>query len=248
MKKSLQTSRITIIMLLIMTLINLNAQATVNDTIFHTERNINFKVYESGRNIVIDFNTEQKQIVKLLEQLGLKIYFDERMKKKEDIFIHYPIGSRTEIGLDEDEQKQLQAEMQNKEIDYKMIIRSIKDDAEYGYMGNEQIFNILLNSLEVSSKIYMDDIEVFHYRLKVPKRLINPDNPDQIDAFSLGLESGTVPVKRRQRTANMTNRRMGRMAGNRRRGGMGRRGLQQANTRTITINKSPLEIWFDVKF
>lgn len=247
MRKKLDIYRF-LFFVVVITLTNIKANATAKDTIFHTERKINFKIYESGRNIVIDFNTEQKQMVKLLEQLGLKVYFDEKMKKKEDVFIHYPIGSRTEIGLEEEEQKKLQAEMRNKEIDYRLIISNIEDDAEYGYMGNEQIFNILLNSLEVSSKIYMDDNDVFHYRLKVPKRLINPDNPDKVNAFSLGLESGTIPVKRRQQTANMTNRRMRGMANNRRRGGMGRRGLQQANTRTITINRSPLEIWFDVKF
>ena len=226
-----------------------NARIIENDTVFHKEREINFKIYESGSSIVVQFYSEKTQLVKLLEQLGLKIYFNEAMKKRDDIYINYPIGTRTEIGLDEDEQKELQAKRRNEEIDYNRTLKKIKDDAEYGYNGKERIFNILLNSLEVKGDVSLDDEQVIHYKLEVPKKLINPENPDQINAFKLGIESGTVPVKQRQRTANATRRmgrgRMGR--GRRGRRGMQRRGLQQANTRTITINRSPLEIWFDVK-
>ena len=225
-----------------------NARMMENDTVFHNERNINFKVYESSSSIIVQFYSEKTQLVKLLEQLGLKIYFNEEMKKRDDIYINYPIGTRTEIGLDEDEQKELQAKRRNEEIDYNLTLKNIKDDAEYGYNGNERIFNILLNSLEVKGEVSLDDEEVLHYKLEVPKRLINPDNPDQVDAFMLGIESGSVPVKQRQRTANASRRmRQGRMGRGRGRMGMQRRGLQQANTRTITINKSPIEIWFDVK-
>jgi hypothetical protein len=227
----------------------LNARVMENDTVFHNERNINFKIYESGSSIVVQFYSEKTQLVKLLEQLGLKIYFNEEMKKRDDIYINYPKGTRTEIGLDEDEQKELQAKRKNEEIDYNLTLKNIKDDAEYGYNGKERIFNILLNSLEVKGEISLDDEEVLHYKLEVPKKLINPDNPDQVDAFMLGIESGSVPVKQRQRTANASRRmRQGRMGrGRRGRMGMQRRGLQQANTRTVTINRSPLEIWFDVK-
>ncbi len=236
-------------LLLITISTQMNARMMKNDTVFHSERNINFKVYESGSSLVVQFYSENKQLIKLLEQLGLKVYFNEKMKKRDDIYINYPIGIRTEIGLDEDEQKELQAKRRNEEIDYNLTLKNIKDDAEYGFNGNERIFNILLNSLEVKGEINFDEEEVIHYKLEVPKRLINPDNPDQVDAFMLGIESGSVPIKQRQRTANATGRmgrgRMGR--GRRGRRGMQRRGLQQANTRTVTINRSPLEIWFEVK-
>ena len=126
---------------------------------------------------MFNLDSENKQLVKLLEQLGLKVYFNEEMKKRDDIYINYPIGTRTEIGLDEDEQKELQAKRRNEEIDYNLTLKNIKDDAEYGYNGNERIFNILLNSLEVKGDINLDDEEVIHYKLEVPKRLINPENP-----------------------------------------------------------------------
>lgn len=228
----------------------MNANIIQKDTVFHNERNINFKIYENGSSVVVQFYTENTRLVKLLEQLGLKIYFNEEMKKREDIYINYPIGTRTEIGLDEDEQKQLQAKRRNKEIDYNLTLKNIKDDAEYIYNGKERVFNILLNSLEVKGELRLDDNEILHYKLEVPKKLINPKKPDSVDAFKLGIESGSVPIKQRRRSANasqrMSRRRMGRNRMGRGRG-MQRTRLQQNQTSTITINKSPLEIWFDVK-
>lgn len=235
--------------LLLFLVLDVSARTIKSDTVFHSERNIDFKVYEKGRSVVINFSSEKLELVKLLEQLGLKIYFNEEMKKKDDIYINFPIGSRTEIGLDEDEQKELQAKRRNEEIDYHLVLKSIKDDAEYGYYEKERIFNILLNSLEVKGNVRLDD-DVIHYRLEVPKRLINPDNPDQVDAFKLGIESGAVPIKQRRRTSNVSRRMSRRMGGGRMGRGrrrQQRRGLQQANTTTITVNKSPVEIWFDVK-
>lgn len=217
-----------------------------NDTVFHKEREINFKVYESGNSIIVQFNSENTKIVKLLEQLGLKIYFNEDMKKREDIYINYPVGTRTEIGLDEEEQKKLQAKRRNKEIDYNLTLKNIQDEAEYVYNEKERIFNILLNSLEVKGEISLDDNQVVHYKLEVPKKLINPDHPNQVNAFKLGIESGTIPVKQRRTTGNVSRRRR---MGQRRMGRRGtrRRGLQQINNSTFTINRSPLEIWFEVK-
>lgn len=241
---------ITTCSLLLVLVLGAEARTIENDTVFHKERNISFKVFEKGRNIVVDFSSEKLELVKLLEQLGLKVYFNEEMKKKDDIYINYPIGSRTEIGLDEDEQKELQAKRRNQEVDYHMILNNIKDDAEYGFYEKERIFNILLNSLEVKGNVHLDDNDVIHYRLEVPKRLINPENPDQVDAFMLGIESGAVPIKQRRRASNVSrrmSRRMGRGRMGRGRGRQQRRGLQQANTTTITVNKSPVEIWFEVK-
>ncbi len=234
--------------MLILVVLGAKARNLEKDTVFHNERDINFKVYEDGSSVVLKFSSENKRLVKLMEQLGLNIYFNEEMKKRDDIYINYPIGSRTEIGLDEDEQKELQAKRRNQEIDYRLVLKKINDEAEYGYYEKERIFNILLNSLEVKGDVHLDEDEVVHYRLEVPKKLINPDDPDQVDAFKIGIESGAIPVKQRRRTASAANRmsrRMGRGRMGRR--GRQRRGMQQNNTTTITIDRSPVEIWFDVK-
>ena len=244
-------SIISFILLLFVTT-QVDARTIDKDTVFHSEQDINFKVYDSGSSIVVQFNSENEQLVKLLEQLGLKIYFNEELKKKEDIYINYPVGSRTEIGLDKDEQKKLQAKRKNQEIDPQMILKQIQDDAEYSYYEDERVFNILLNSLEVKGTIRLDDEDIIHYKLEVPKRLINPDNPGAVNAFKLGIKSGSVPIKQRRSTGNVS-RRMGRGMGMRGRGrgrrGRGRRrqmgGVQQNNT--ITINKSPVAVWFDVR-
>ena len=248
--KYTQATIISFILFLFLTT-QVDARTIDKDTVFHSERDINFKVYESGSSIVIQFNSENEQLVKLLEQLGLKIYFNEEGKKKEDIYINYPVGSRTEIGLDEDEQKKLQAKRKNQEIDLQMILKQIQDDAEYSYYEEERIFNILLNSLEVKGTIRLDDEEIIYYKLEVPKRLINPDNPGAVDAFKLGIKSGSVPIKQRRSTGNVS-RRMGRGMGMRGRGRGRRRGRRQQmggaqQNNTITINKSPVAIWFDVK-
>ena len=234
--------------MLILVVLGAKARNLEKDTVFHNERDINFKVYEDGSSVVLKFSSENKRLVKLMEQLGLNIYFNEEMKKRDDIYINYPIGSRTEIGLDEDEQKELQAKRRNQEIDYRLVLKKINDEAEYGYYEKERIFNILLNSLEVKGDVHLDEDEVVHYRLEVPKKLINPDDPDQVDAFKIGIESGAIPVKQRRRTASAANRmsrRMGRGRMGRR--GRQRRGMQQNNTSTITIDRYPVEIWFDVK-
>ena len=233
-------------LLILFFVVHVDAKEAIKDTVFHEERGLQFKVFDNGSSIVVQFSSENKRLVKLLEQLGLKIYFNEELKKREDIYINYPVGSRSEVGLDEDEQKELQAKRRNQEIDQEMILKQIKDDAEYGYYEDERIFNILLNSLEVKGDIRLDNEDIIHYHLEVPKRLINPESPNDVNAFKLGIESGTIPVKQQRRTAN-TSRRMSRRMGRRGsgRGRMRQRGLQQNST--MTINRSPLEIWFDVK-
>ena len=239
-------------LLLLFLVVHVDAREIARDTVFHKERGINFKIFEKENSVVIQFDSENKRLVKLLEQLGLKIYFNEELKKRDDIYINYPIGSRTEIGLDEDEQKELQAKRRNQEVDQRMILKQIKDDAEYGFYEKERVFNILLNSLEVKGNIRLDDEDILHYKLEVPKSLINPEDPEGVNSFKLGIESGAIPVEQQRRTGNTSrrmSRRMGRRGMGRGRGrGRGRMqngGLQQ-NT-TITINRSPLEIWFDVK-
>lgn len=170
------------------------------DTVL-TDEKVTYKFTEDEKNVRINISTTDEKTIMSILHLGVSVFFDVKGKKKENVYIKYPVepmsrnrkqqkGGRpaSEVAFEEESSRR------NKIIE--ILEKDYSQKGEYTYFDSTEEFNILLNNLDVSVTFKYDEVEgLFEYDLKLPKSKISADAKSDLSKLAIGIK--TVKKKRK---------------------------------------------------
>jgi len=168
----------------------------VLDTTVVSNENIVYKVVEDKENFHISISTKDNDIIMSMLRMGVTVFFDVKGKKKEDVYIKYPLKP-IRLGSKRDEEdvpskgfKTLEEEKRSKQYIAKLIEKDLPQEAEYHHFDSQEEFHILLNSLNASiSYTYNEENGLLEYRLKIPKNRISSSSKEDFSKLVIGVKT-----------------------------------------------------------
>lgn len=186
-----------------------------------TNENVIYEFKELNGNIYVNVRTTDEKTIMSMLRLGVTVFFDIKGKKKQNVYVKYPLealqsGRRQQEGQrqqgqrpqgrrqqgqgqpnDEDnpannsEEDKLRRRMKIKEL----VETDYPQNAEYSYFDDTEEFHVLLNNLDISVSFTYDEVEgLFEYNLILPKTKINTDEKKDLSKLTIGVK--TEKVKR----------------------------------------------------
>ena len=245
----------------------IDTSIVVVDTVL-VDENVSYILTQDDRNLYLNVSTSDEKTIMSMLHLGVSVFFDIKGKKKENVYIKYPLETKPPIRKRNNETREnigFEEEDENRKL---MILNILEKDysqkAEYGYFDESREFNILLNTLEVSVAFTYDENEgLFEYNLQIPKSLIDTDSKLNLEKLTIGVKTNTVERKKNENAglnANLGGISVGQQGGSRG-GGQGgppgggkgiggQKGVQKGPPKEHNQDKPSgieLNYWFDAK-
>lgn len=219
----------------------------ITDTTKVENKNIHYKAYDDQNFIYVSVSTADKKIAMTMIKNGLTVYFDTKGKKKEKVYIKYPIKNNSKV------RQQRNNTDSNERLDINSIIQNIPEEAEYEYYGEKREFNKYLNTLNIFLG-YEIKGDILEYYLKIPKEKVTKKNKTDLSKLTIGVITNKRESNNNEDIDSSNDMSRGggmrsgggRNGGGRRGGGMSRGGRDENGGRE-TIEKIEIDFWFDAK-
>ena len=201
---------------------------------------IRWMVSNNSTHLVLRFDTENKASQLKILRKGLKIYIDTLGKKKEDIFINYPLASNAKSNRSTMPQRTRGQGGQKKKRSFNVsrMVEKVSKEARFQYGGEEELFNVMVNSSDFDVSLEADSENELSYMVSIPFDRITKKNIYDIQNWSIGIVSGAfeIPVQK--------------SGGGMKGGGAGGRGggaMRSSSGMEMSDMVEPIKIWFQVK-
>ncbi|MRI00191.1 hypothetical protein GH721_06530 [Kriegella sp. EG-1] len=257
-------------LVVVFVMLNLKAEEFISDfetdTTSIVDDKVNYKFSHDQNSVFINISTTDMNTMQSMLHMGVSVFFDIKGKKKQNVFVKYPlepIRPDKQRGIEETlEEIETVEEIANKRnLRIKSIIENeLPQKAEFSYFDDSEEFHILLNSIGISLAYTFDEEKgLLEYSLTIPKGKIS-DNPNaDFKKLTIGIKSNLREEKSdtNRPTVSMGGRGSGGrpgggigggQRGNGRQGGAGQRGGQGGSSDDSEHNKPKIEIldfWFD---
>lgn len=250
--------RFLLTLLLPLSLLSAKAATTLptslQDTTQVTEKEVTYAITQDATYFYVSLATQDKETGLSLLHTGVTIYFDEKGKKKKEVYVKYPFANdRNRVyprkSLDEGENKEF-----NKTIE--SVMENLPAEAAYGHEDSVQQFNKDLNNLNISLGWDYDEADkTLQFQLKIPKQLIAKKQSSDFNKLSVGVVSNTMERKKPNKSdggqvsggRSGNGGRGGGRGGQRPSGQRPERGVDTPNAKGTGAKPEPVfvDVWFD---
>ncbi len=177
--------------ILIIFLIASTSYATANpgslrDTTKVVKEDVTYEVTHDGSYVYLNVSTVDKYMALSILRRGLIVYFDVKGKKKENVYLKYPLQVVRPHFKNAEEREQA---MEN--LNVGDLIDKLPSEVEYGFFENTREFNKDLNDMDITVLYtYTSENELLTYSLKIPKYKIDPNPEADFGKLSIGVVTG----------------------------------------------------------
>ncbi len=249
------------ITILFLTLYTAQAHTTLRTLLGDTTQVSNkselYEAYQDENYINFTVSTgDPKMMMSMLRQ-GIIVYYDIKGKKKRKVSVTYPIRGdapkrqRKErpLGPQSEERSEPTADRLYEMVRNRMK-QGLPQQAMYGYYGDDTMFNIQLNSQDITASfVYDSENQLLSYQLKIPKTKISNDPEVDFSKLTIGVITPERPTDNKEGEARQ-NARVG--GSNAQRGGPpgggggrgGQRGGGQKKPSRQELPGATLNFWF----
>ncbi|MDW5288522.1 hypothetical protein [Formosa sp. PL04] len=225
----------------------------VADTISIANENVNYKVTDNERYIMVDISTQDTKTIMTMLHHGVTVFFDLKGKDKEDVAVKYPLepinmqmkpkGSRTDDFQTEAEVNQIKKNIK------KAVSTDFPEEAEYIFFDKTNNFNVLLNSLDIKAVYgYNEKTGILTYQLTIPKSKLKEKSKSDFSKLKIGVKT-EMPEKGKKSgpTESLEGGGGGRGGSGGRGGGGGGRSSQSQQGSDDGDSKGPtgIDFWFE---
>ena len=179
-----------------------------NETIYSgydAESRLRWLVSNDSLYLYIRIDTDNPTTIKKVVNLGMKIQIDTTAKKKEGMFLNYPVFETSE--LSRKDKKQIKTQVNNSnERAIKLGLMLQKTSSLVKFVKNNEIhiFNAYDKDADVIVKINADDTGNMQYYAKIPFSLISYIKP-KVLSFGINIEGFDIEMQEKPRNNNSDN-------------------------------------------
>jgi len=179
-----------------------------NETIYSgydSDSRLRWLVSNDSLNLYIRIDTDNPTTIKKVVNLGMKIQIDTTARKKEGLFLNYPVFETSE--LSRKDKKQIKTQVNNSnERTIKLGLMLQKTSSLVKFVKNDEIhiFNAYDKEADVIVKINADDTGNMQYYAKIPFSLISNIKPDVL-SLGINIEGFDLDMQEKPRNNNSDN-------------------------------------------
>ena len=144
---------------------------------YDSESRLRWLVSNDSTNLFIRLDTDNPVTIKKIVNLGMKIHIDTLAKKKDGMFINYPIFETDELTR-KDEDKGISRYDNSNDKNLKLGLMLQKSSSVVKFTKNKQIYlyNAFDENADIIANIKADDSGNIQYFAKIPLELISSIN------------------------------------------------------------------------
>ncbi len=210
-------------------------------TFYDSKSKIRYDVFNDSEFLYIKFDVSNRINQMKILKTGFNIYFDPECKRKENIYLNYPI-ERSNIP----EKPAMRNEFNRKKNDIISMVNQLPGDAIFNNNDKIERFNCKSNTNGVEMYFTADTNNVLYCKMKISLDKICKDRT----SFSVGMVSGYFEMPKQQGPPGGGGQRQGN--GQRQGGGVGQQsgGMRpggKAYENRSGVNSAmtePIRIWF----
>ena len=219
---------------------------------YDADSKIRYDVFHDDDKLYLRLNTSDRNAIMKIMMGGLFLYFDSTGKKKQNVYMNFPLPGRGGgLSLDGRNEK---IQKKNRSVSIEKRRNLFPPHAVFQNTDGKQVFEYKKGLEGIEIDVNMDSTGNFNYYLSVPFAKLFSNALKKDDEISIGIISGEVEMPANSGSMGPGNGMSGRRgegmphgggrnqgSGMRSQGNMGQAGMMQQKS-------DPIKIWFKVQF